>query len=68
MFLRQFSENLDEADDENHRRRNIHPECYRRHAKRREDQTGYHDNKLLETAKLDLQRWTLLYGEMSAPF
>ena len=58
MFLRQFIENFDEADDEKQRRTNIHPECDRRHAKRRGSQSRYDDNELLETAQLDLQRWT----------
>ena len=54
MLLRQFSDNFDEADNEKQRRTNIHPECDRRHAKRRESQSRYDDNELLE-----LQRWTL---------
>src|SRR5207247_8537054 len=58
MFLRQFTENFDEADDEKQRRTNIHPECDRRHAKPRGSQSRYDDNELLETAQLDLQRWT----------
>ncbi len=59
MFLRQFPENFDEADDEKQRRTNINPECYRRHAKRRGSQSRYDDNNLLETAHDDLQRWML---------
>src|SRR4030095_8320623 len=35
IFLWQFPENLDEADGGNQNRRDIHPECRRRHAKRR---------------------------------
>jgi len=63
MFLRQFIEDFDEADDEKQRRTKIDPECHRRHAKRRESQRRYDDNKLLETAQLDLQRWALPSGE-----
>ena len=59
MFIRQFSENFDEADDEEQRRCNIDPECDRRNAKGSESQCWYDDNKLLETAKLDLQIRTL---------
>ena len=59
MFVPQFTENFDEADDENQRRRNIDPERYRRNAKKRESQSRYNDNKLLETAHLDLQRGRL---------
>ena len=40
MFLRLFPEKFDEADDEKQRRTNIDPECRRRHAKRRESQSG----------------------------
>jgi hypothetical protein len=56
MFLPQFPENFDEADDEKHRGTNIDPEYRRRHAKRRESQSRFDDNKLLETAPGDLQR------------
>ena len=59
MFLRQFPEDFDEADDEEQRRTNIHPEWNRRYAKRRESQSRYDDNELLETAHDDLQRWAL---------
>src|SRR6202008_590197 len=44
----QFAEDFDEADDENHRRSNIHPEYNRRHAEWRESQSRYDDNELLE--------------------
>src|SRR5437763_1654808 len=52
MFLRQFLENLDEADDEQQRRTNIDPECRRRNT----SQSKY-DSELLATAQEDLQRW-----------
>jgi len=63
VYLRQFSENFDEADDEKQRGRNIDPECDRRNAERRESQSRCDDNKLFETAQLDLQRGTLPSGE-----
>ena len=59
MFLRQFIENFDEADDEKQRGTNIDPECRRRHAKRRASSERYDDSELLETAHEDLQRWAL---------
>ena len=55
MFLRQFLENLDEANDEKQRRTNINPECRRRNAKWR--RSKYDDDELLETAQEDLQNW-----------
>ncbi len=57
MFLRQFLEDFDEADDEQQRRTNIDPEYRRRNAKWRGSQSEYADSELLETAKEDLQRW-----------
>lgn len=59
MFLPQFPENFDEADDENHQGTNIDPEYRRRYAKRRESQRRYDDNELLEAAHDNLQRWDL---------
>src|SRR5947208_5673151 len=59
LFLWQFAEDFDEADDEKQRRTNIDPECHRRHAKRRESQSRCNGRELLETAQLDLQRWAL---------
>jgi hypothetical protein len=56
MFLPQFPENFDEADDEKRQGTNIDPEYRRRYAKRRESQRRYDDNELLETAHDDLQR------------
>src|SRR5262249_19795674 len=41
MFLRQFLENLDQADNENQRRTNIDPKCRRRNAKGRGGQSKY---------------------------
>jgi len=58
-FLRQFIENLDEADDEKQRRTNVNPECRRRNAQWRSTQSGYHNSELLETVQEDLQRWAL---------
>ena len=55
MFLRQFLENFDEADDEKQRRTNIDPECRRRNAKRRGSQSKYDDGELLEIAQEDFQ-------------
>ena len=57
MFLRQFLENLDEANDEKQRRTNINPECRPRNAKWRGSQSKYGDSDLLETAQENLQRW-----------
>jgi len=56
LFLRQFAENLNEADDEKQRPSNIQPECNRREAKRH-GQSRYDDNELLETVHDDLPRW-----------
>ena len=57
VFLRQFIEYFDEADEEEQRSRYINPEYRRRHAKRRHSQSGYDDSELLETAHEDLHRW-----------
>jgi hypothetical protein len=56
MFLPEFPENFDEADDEKHQGTNIDPKYRRRYAKRSESQSRYDDNELLETAHDDLQR------------
>ena len=56
MFLPQFPENFDQADDEKDQGTNIDPEYRRRYAKGRKSQRWYDDNELLETAHDDLQR------------
>src|SRR5207249_2573643 len=56
MFLRQFLENLDEANDEEQRRTHINPERRRRNAKWRRRQSKYGDSEPLDTAQENLQR------------
>src|SRR5215468_2953118 len=61
MFLRHFLENSDEADNQNQRCTNVHPEYRRRHAKGRGSQSEYDAIELLETAEWDLQAGRLPY-------
>jgi hypothetical protein len=56
VFLRQFSENLDEASNEEQRRGNVNPECRRRNAKWRGSQSKHDDTDLLEISQENLQR------------
>ncbi len=68
MFLRQFLEKLDDADDEERQRRNINPKWRCRNAKRRGSQRQHDDSELLETAQENLQRWALPRVTSSGPF
>ena len=54
VFLRQFIEYFDDADEEEQRRRHVNPEYRRRHAKRRQSQSSCDDSEPLETAHEDL--------------
>ena len=60
VFLRQFIEYFDEADEEEQRRRYVNPEYRRRHAKRRHSQSRCDDSEPVETAYEDLHRWAPL--------
>lgn len=55
MVLRQFPENVDEADDENQRGTNINPKYCRRNAKPGKTQCTQTDRELLGTAQKDMQ-------------
>src|SRR6476620_6842770 len=57
VFLRQFIEYFDDADEEEQRCRHVNPEYRRRHAKRRQSQSSCDDSEPLETAHEDFHGW-----------